>query len=81
MNTIHIALALSAVFLLSHSASGDHPGPQTTLDDDQTQAIIETCFLAFEEYYIYPDAVPAMKAYITSRSVEGAYEKIPDLLV
>jgi len=80
MNTIHIALALSAVVMFSHGDSDARPGPQTTLDGDQTQAVIDTCILAFEDYYVYPDAVAAMKDHITRRSAEGVYEKIPDLV-
>jgi len=79
MNTILITLALSAVAIFSHGDSDARPGPEATLDGDQIQAIIDTCIMAFEDYYVYPDAVAAMKSHITRRSVDGAYEKIPDL--
>lgn len=62
-----------------HVAGGGDRPHDTSLTEKQKQEVIETCLEAFEEHYVLPDAFPRMKAYITERMAEGAYEKITNL--
>jgi len=72
---IHIIFALSFAF-----GNICYAQQQKYLNQNEIMPVIDTCFAAFETYYIYPDLVPEIEKYISNKIKNGQYSDIENLL-